>query len=168
MPVLYVFSGLPGAGKTTASQLFAQVKGVLHLRIDTVEQGLRDLCAVGVQGEGYELCYRIAADNLRLGLDVIADSCNPIELTRRAWEQVSIECGARHVNVQVVCSDLREHRRRVEGRESSIPGLAQPSWEAVQQREYDAWSTERIVIDTAAKLPAQCVDELMRALPGPG
>ena len=90
-PILYIFSGLPGSGKTTLSQRVAQSVHAVYLRIDTIEQALRELCSVEVQGEGYRLVYRIAADNLRVGMSVVADSCNPIELTRREWERVALD-----------------------------------------------------------------------------
>jgi hypothetical protein len=51
--------------------------------------------------------------------------------------------------VEVVCSDLREHRRCAEERVLDIPGLANPSWEQIQQRGYHAWERDRLVIDTA-------------------
>src|SRR5688572_30698345 len=89
LSTLYVFSGLPGAGKTVLSQQLATHFGAAYLRIDTIEQALRDICGINVQGEGYRLAYRIAADNLRLGVSVVADSCNPIELTRDEWEEVA-------------------------------------------------------------------------------
>src|SRR5262249_48240384 len=120
---LYVFSGLPGTGKTVLSQrLASQVKAV-HLRIDTVEQALRDLCGIVVEGQGYRLAYRVAADNLRLGVSVVADSCNPIELTREEWERLARDTQVRCVNIEVVCSDALEHRRRIETRRSSVAGL---------------------------------------------
>ncbi len=84
-PILYIFSGLPGSGKSTLSQMVAQQLRAVYLRIDTIEQGLRELCAIDAQSEGYRLAYRIASDNLRVGLSVVADSCNPVELTRREW-----------------------------------------------------------------------------------
>jgi hypothetical protein len=37
-------------------------------------------------------------------------------LTRREWESVALDAGARYVNIEVVCSNAREHRRRVEAR----------------------------------------------------
>ena len=40
---LYVFSGLPGVGKTSLSQRLAKMRKAAHLRIDTLEQALRDL-----------------------------------------------------------------------------------------------------------------------------
>jgi len=160
MPTLYVFAGLPGGGKTTLSRMLAQHIGATHLRIDTIEQALRDLCSFDVQGEGYRLAYRVAADNLRLGLDVIADSCNPIELTRNEWRQVAIDANATPIDVEVVCSDKVEHRRRVEGRASTVPGLKLPTWQEVESREYHPWSRDRIAIDTAGRSQNACFDEL--------
>src|SRR5262249_17263704 len=125
---LYIFSGLPGSGKRTLAQLLAQRIGAAHLRIDTIEQALRDLCSVDGQGEGYRLAYRVASDILNAGVSVVADSCNPIELTRREWEQVARHADARYVNIEVVCSDIRKHRERVETRVSTIPGLRLPTW----------------------------------------
>lgn len=162
-PVLYLFSGLPGTGKSTLAQLIAQRLKAVYLRIDTIEQGLIDLCAVDVQGEGYRLAYRIAADNLRQGMSVVADCCNPIELTRREWEQVARDAQARHVNIEVVCSDIAEHRRRIETRLCTVPGMKLPTWHDVMNREYDDWTTGRIVIDTS-KSVADCVAELLAGL----
>lgn len=45
--------------------LSQQIKA-FYIRIDTVEQGLRDLCNYKVEGEGYRLSYRLARDNLQL------------------------------------------------------------------------------------------------------
>lgn len=162
--ILYIFSGLPGSGKTSVSRLVARHLGAAHLRIDTIEQGLRDLCSFDVEGEGYRLAYRIAADNLRLGTSVVADSCNPLELTRREWENVAREAGVRYVNIEVVCSDSREHRRRVDTRAQDIAGLKQPTWDEVKKRTYDAWTVDRIVVDTAAKSVEDCVGELLARL----
>jgi len=136
----------------------------VHLRIDTIEQALRDLCSVQVKGEGYRLAYRIAADNLQLGLDVVADSCNPIEVTRREWEDVAITNGAQFVNIEAVCSDTDEHRRRVESRASDVPGLRLPTWDDVANREYHGWSRDRIIIDTAQRSADACFDSLVDEL----
>ena len=162
-PVLYIFSGLPGSGKTTLAQIVAQRVNAVYLRIDTIEQALRDLCSVNVQGEGYRLSYRVASDSLQLGMSVIADSCNPIELTRREWEQVALGAQADYVNIEVICSDKDEHRQRLETRISTVTGLSGPSWCEVENREYHRWTVERIVIDTANRSETECVDELLSA-----
>ena len=164
MPTLFIFAGLPGSGKTVLSQHLARQIGAVHLRIDTIEQALRELCGFNVEGEGYRLSYRIAADNLQLGMDVVADSCNPLELTRREWEQVANENAAQYVNIEVVCSDPVEHRRRVESRGSDIPGLRLPAWHEVETREYHEWTTDRIIIETAALTVEESCDALMEAV----
>ncbi len=164
MARLFIFSGLPGTGKTTLSKRLAQRLGAVHVRIDTIEQALRDLCGIQVEGEGYRLAYRIAADNLRLGLDVVADSCNPIALTRREWEQTALNSHANFVNIEVICSDSREHRRRIEQRRGDIVGLRLPTWENVVSRVYHPWLQDRLVIDTANRTEVDCLEALLASI----
>ncbi|HBA32564.1 MAG TPA: kinase [Gammaproteobacteria bacterium] len=163
-PSLYLFAGLPGVGKTTLAQALARASGLAYLRIDTMEQALRDLCHLKVEGEGYSLAYRVASDNLRQGVSVIADSCNPIALTRKAWRQVAVNAQANCVNIEVICSDLTEHRRRVNNRTSTIKGLQLPTWEQVEQRTYQPWQADRRVIDTAGKSAQESIAELLGLL----
>ena len=161
---LYIFSGLPGVGKSTLAQLLAARVQAAYLRIDTVEQGLRDLCGVFVQGEGYRLSYRLAGDNLRLGISVVADSVNPIILTRNEWNQVAIGAGCTFVNIEVLCSCKDEHRARVENRTSPVKNLILPQWEDVENREYDLWTKEIIGIDTFGKSEDESFEELLQKL----
>ncbi len=163
-PILYIFSGLPASGKSTLAQELSKSIGAIFLRIDTVEQGLRDLCSIDVTGVGYRLSYRIASDNLKLGNSVIADSCNPIELTRREWEKVALDQKAEFINIEVICTDRPEHKIRVENRKSEVVGLKLPNWEKVKAREYDPWCIERIVIDTSGKTIDSCVQELLASI----
>ena len=94
---------------------------------------------------------------------MIADSCNPIELTRREWERVALDAGVPStLNVEVVCSDVRQHRSRVESRLSDVPGLKLPSWSDVTSREDHQWTTDRLVIDTAGQSSQESQAELLR------
>jgi len=149
LPILYIFSGLPGTGKTTLAQRLAAETQGCYLRIDTIEQALRELCNANVQAEGYQFAYRVATDNLKLGMSVIADSCNPVEITRREWMQVALQEGVRYVNIEVCCSDKAEHQRRIKSRVGTVPGLKLPIWNDVVSREYESWVESRLEIDTA-------------------
>ena len=146
--MLVVFSGLPGVGKTTIARELAVSMGAVHLRIDTIEQALRN-AGSKVEGEGYSVAYAVAEDNLRLGRIVVADCVNPWPLTRDEWRSVADRAGVRTVDVEVVCSDLDEHRRRVESRSTDLPGHRLPTWTEVVERDYRPWSCKRLVIDTA-------------------
>ena len=163
-PTLYVFSGLPGTGKSTLAMRLAKRLAAAYLRIDTVEKALLDLCSFNAEGEGYRLSYRVAADNLRLGVSVVADSCNTMELTRREWQAVAAANGADCCDIEICCSDEAEHRRRVETRDGGSEGLYIPSWTEVQNREYEPWQSDRTVVDTAGKTVDESFDELMTLL----
>ncbi|WP_036233575.1 AAA family ATPase [Marinobacterium litorale] len=160
-PMLYIFSGLPGVGKSTLAKALAKRIGAVYLRVDTVEQAIRDLCDVQVEGEGYSLSYRLASDNLKIGNDVVADSCNPIKLSRMEWVQVAEKSGAYFLNIEMVCSDRSEHRQRVETRAPEVEGLTLPTWEQVKKREYHSWHCSRMVIDTASRSVHECVEQIM-------
>lgn len=159
-PILFILSGLPGSGKSTLSQFLAKKYKIPYIQIDTIEQGLRDLYHIEVVTEGYELSYRIAAEQLRLGVNIIVDSCNPINLTRITWETVAKNNHSVVINIEVICSDKKEHRHRIENRIVDIEHLKSPTWEDVENRVYHSWESERIIIDTAHKSIEECQKEL--------
>jgi hypothetical protein len=72
--------------------------------------------------------------------------------------------GRRFCNIEVICSDRREHRRRVETRAAEVAGLKLPTWQDVESREYHAWTVDRIVVDTAGRSAAECADDLLSTL----
>jgi predicted kinase len=164
MPTLIVFSGLPASGKSSIARALAQKIGAIWLRIDSIEQAIQDSGVVtgSLDDAGYRAAYAVAEDNLRLGHDVIADSVNPWMLTRDAWRATGIRASALVLEVETVCSDREEHRRRVESRASEAPSLILPDWEAVIRRDYHAWNRNHVTIDTAENDVAACV-ELIRA-----
>ena len=145
--------------------LLAKRLAAAYLRIDTVEQALLDLCSFNAEGEGYRLSYRVAADNLHLGVSVVADSCNTMELTRREWQAVAAANGANCSDIEICCSDEAEHRRRVETRDGGSQGLYVPSWTEVQNRRYEPWQSDRVVVDTAGKTIDESFNALLAQLP---
>src|SRR5262245_25927565 len=161
--MLVVLSGLPGVGKTTIARELARALDAVSLRIDTIEQALRN-AGVKVEGEGYAVAYAVCEDNLRLGRTVVADCVNPWPLTRNNWHAVADRAGAQVVDVEIVCSDASEHRRRVESRSPDIAGHRLPMWTEVVGRDYRPWDGERLIVDTARLNPAECVETILSAL----
>ena len=149
--MLLILSGLPATGKTTIALALARRLQAVHVRIDSIEQAIRDSGVVraSIDDAGYRVGYAVAEDNLRLGLIVIADSVNPLPITRAAWREAGARAGKRAVEVEIVCSDPGEHRRRVESRVADITGHALPTWADVVARDYQPWDRDLIRIDTA-------------------
>ena len=157
--MLIIFGGLPGVGKTAIAAELARLTGALHIRIDSIEQAIRASGVVSqpIDDVGYRVAYAVAEDNLRIGRTVIADSVNPLHLTRQAWAAVANRARVKAIEIEVTCSDGNEHRRRVETRTSDIPGLKLPAWGEVIGREYHRWDGEHLVIDTADRTIEQNV-----------
>lgn len=162
-PCLYILGGLPGSGKSTLAQALARHLGAVWLRIDTLEQSLRNQGLPVAADEGYQLAYALARDNLRLGLSVVADSVNPIAITRHAWRQVALDVSCAYRAIEIVCSDAVEHRQRLQQRPDTVPGLKRTSWQAVLAREYDAWP-EALSLDTAGESAAESLQRLLALL----
>lgn len=164
-PLLFILSGLPATGKSTLAQSLARRYGAVWLRIDTIEQALREAGLHDLTDEGYRLAYALAADNLRVGNHVIADCCNPIPLTRHQWMQTAAEAHSLPIAIEIICSDCAEHRQRVENRPTTVAGMRLPSWDEVIQREYIPWNDATcIVIDTAHRTVEASVLELLEAI----
>ena len=162
--MLIVLSGLPGVGKTTIARELARSLPAVHLRIDSIEQALRQ-AGVIVEGEGYAVAHAVAADNLRAGRTVVGDCVNPWPLTRDEWRALAEQVGVPVVEIEVVCSDQAEHRRRVESRAADIAGHRVPTWQDVVERDYRAWDRPRVVVDTARQTVPESVRAIVSALP---
>ena len=166
-----IFAGLPGTGKSTIAHQLAECLGAMYLRIDTIEHAIRSSGILppetGVGPAGYITAYQIAADNLRLGRSVIADSVNPLKLTRQAYRHIAQEAGIGFLEVEVICTDVDMHRNRVETRQTDVEGLEKPSWEQVEARRYEPWDRPHLVLNTAFLSVDQSIERIVAALNGP-
>lgn len=166
--MLIIFGGLPGVGKTTIARMLAGRIKAVYLRIDTIEVALKHsvLNIKEVEDAGYVVAYALAEDNLRMGHIVVADSVNPINLTRQAWREVAHSSGKPFLEVEICCSDKTTHQMRVEGRKADIAGHELPTWEKVQGRDYHNWEHPQLRLDTAILTPEQCVDTIIASMAG--
>ena len=163
--MLIILSGLPGVGKTTIAREVARRLGAVHLRIDSIEQAIRESgIATSVDDAGYRVAYAVAEEHLRLGRRVVADSVNPWPITRDAWADVAKRAGCPALEIELLCSDPEEHRRRVERRTPDIPGFVLPTWQEVVDRDYRPWNRDRLVVDTAGAGPDRGVEQLLDAV----
>jgi predicted kinase len=165
-PTLIIFGGLPATGKTTIALELAHQTGAVYLRIDSIEQAIRDSTAIrgSIDDAGYRVGYAVAEDNLRLGQTVIADSVNPLQLTRDAWIGAADRASAVAIEVEIICSDPEQHRQRAETRLTRVAGLRLPTWHDIVARKYEPWRRKHIVIDTAGRSPGESIQQLREVL----
>ena len=150
-PTLIIFSALPGCGKTTLAKRLAQEYGFLHVRLDTIEQSMLRTASdfIDENGTGYDIAYHIALDNLQLDQSVIADTVNSMLITQNAWRDIAETANARYFEVELICSDKSEHKRRVEMRKADIQGHDVPTWQDVQKRDFARIEAPDLIIDTS-------------------
>jgi len=138
--------------------------GAIYLRIDTIERAIaQSYGAASICDKGYRVAYALAEDNLRLGRTVIADAVNPLKITRKDWRRVAERADARIIEIEIMCSDPLEHRRRIETRVVDFP----VTWDQVVTRTYEAWCGDRISIDTAGQSIAESYTRLSALVSDP-
>lgn len=160
--MLIVFAGLSGTGKTTLSKVLAEKLNAVYLRIDTIEQAILNssLKTKSVEESGYFIAHDVAQDNLKMGKVVVVDCVNPIEEARNSWVSLAQKLEKNIFQIEIVCSNEKEHRRRIEERIADISNHKLPAWSDVIEAKYDKWSSDRLVIDTAERKIKDCVEDI--------
>ncbi|WP_078291351.1 AAA family ATPase [Mycobacterium sp. D16R24] len=147
-PLLVVFAGLPGSGKTTVARGLADDLSATFLRVDTIEAAINStLSSCERSPVGYVAAQWVAEDQLRGGRPVVVDACNNLRVAREMWKELARRTAADLRWVKVICSDSVEHRRRVEERQGDWPGQGDPTWAEVQAREWEPFVEPRLLID---------------------
>jgi predicted kinase len=157
--MLIVIGGLPGTGKTSLASGLARVLDAMHVSVQTIERAIRVSTSIAdaVGSVGYDVAYALAEDNLRLGRSVVADGVNPLAATRARWRAVATRAAVAFVDVEVICSDAVEHRRRVEAGRRDIGRRSVPTSDEIMALQYEPWAGEHTVIDTARRPVDECV-----------
>jgi len=157
MQMLIIFSGLPGAGKTTLGEHAARQLGAALLSKDVIEAALwrSEIGAADRSGwAAYEVMTALAAQQLRLGRSVVLDSVAGTESIRATWLTIAADM---HVDVRIVeciCSDQAIHRARMGGRDRGIVEWPELSWDDVERvsARYEPWHHPRLILDAVRPL----------------
>jgi len=88
---------------------------------------------------------------------VIADSVNPIAITRDSWAAVARQAGCSLCEIEVHCPDKSGHRARVEARAVSN------DWAAVEARTYEPWPRPVLRLNSAALSVDEAVSTILTA-----
>lgn len=135
MATLLMFKGHPGTGKTTLARELHQVLGwPLVVRDEIKDQLLAEgvpLAEVGARS--YAVLWARLAELLDAKTSVICDTNinQPLALTH--LERLAAIEGVRIVVLECICSNRREHRRRLDRRKVlNLPGYWIDSWDKYQ------------------------------------
>lgn len=163
---LISLSGLPGVGKTTIARVLASNIHATHLRIDTIEQAIRRSSnfAPKIDESGYLVAFSIAKENLINGVSVISDSVNPLMKTRDKWVSIAREANVEILEVELISTEIKIHKYRIENRRSDIENHQLPKWTDLEKLDYQTWTRERVVINTAINTPDECVKTIYEQL----
>lgn len=153
--MLVVFGGLPGVGKTTIAASVARQTGASFVRVDAIETGLALAVAdpsLAGGTAGYLIGNQIVRSMLLERLNVVVDAVNPVAAARQGWIDLASELDINHLLVEVTCSDLRLHRRRIEDRRADLPRHDMPTWNDVTRLAYEPWPDVDMVVDSAERI----------------
>ncbi|MWB99283.1 AAA family ATPase [Agromyces sp. MMS17-SY077] len=152
-------AGLPGTGKSTIAGIIGARLGAQVVSVDPIESAILGAGIEADQPTGlaaYLVAERIAEDVLDTGRSVIVDAVNAVEAARLQWRDLAARAGVRLRVIEVICSDEKLHRERLEARERNLPHLEVITWRAVEQRidGYGAWT------GPSAALPRTTIDSV--------
>lgn len=152
-----MLSGLPGSGKSAIADQLGRRLPAAVLSVDPIEAAI---CRCGITQSfetgvaAYEVAAVLAEDQLGLGLSVIADAVNALEIVRSMWRRAAHNTDAPVTVIEVICSDPDLHRSRLANRVRDIDGFPEPTWDEVMacRDEWEEWTEERLVLDTIEAL----------------
>lgn len=165
-PLLIVFAGLPGTGKTTLARRLSRQRGSCYLRVDVAETVLAN-AGLAVATHGYTMIQELAISNLMLGQDVVVDAVNAVPAARAGWREAASRGGADLGVIETVLHDSTEHQRRIMERAADIPGHTPPTWPEVLDLKWVPWDVERdgprLLLETSSSETAW--GQLLAAIP---
>jgi predicted kinase len=157
MSLLVLMSGLPGVGKSAIADALGERLPAVVVSVDEIEaamlrSGIDRPFETGLAA--YNAGAAIAEHQLRLGLSVIADAANYLEVGRQIWCAAAESAGGDVKVLEVVCSDERAHRARLASRRRGLEPFPEPTWADIERwrAETEPWSRDRLTLDSAVPL----------------
>jgi predicted kinase len=153
-PQVVVFTGLPGTGKSTMAEQVARALGAPAFAGDWLLGALKPhgvltgLDRPTFLAMYYDLLSTLMNRQLMLGQSAVMDCLVSDELADR-WHQAAQQYGARFHVIECICTDIAEHRRRVETRRRDIPGWHEVGWDHVERMrlEYPPLTVPHLTLD---------------------
>jgi predicted kinase len=152
-PLVIIFSGLPGTGKTRLAEGIARKLGVPVFSVAWLLGALARFGVLERADRGamaYALVVNLVEHQLRLGQSAIVDGMVGSDPVRRRLRELAELHGATVRVIECVCSDEGLHRARIEARSDPVPGWPDPGWDhVVDVRElYEPWTEKRLILDS--------------------
>jgi predicted kinase len=168
-----VFTGLPGAGKSSIAEAVARELGIPVFAKDWLEATLIrcELQPIGngppLSSAGYQLLTILAERQLQLGQSVILDSVASTLTIRATWRALAQTYQAEWRVIECICSDEATHHHRMTVRQRSIPGWHELDWSEVERVKayYVPWDEERLILDAVNPLEENVAAALRYLLP---
>lgn len=147
-----VFTGLPGAGKSTYAELISKKLQIPIFSVDPIESSILKSGISRSFETGYAaylVAEKLADEHLKLGMSVIIDAVSPVIEARKMWQELSTKYGA---NLRIIECILDEkiHEERIKSRVRNIYGIPEVEWNDVkiQKENFLKWDVERLVLNT--------------------
>jgi predicted kinase len=159
-PIIVVFTGLPGTGKSTLAELTGRRLGAPVFSGDwllgSMKPAHRQLARLD-QAAYHDLYLSVLTSlvtrQLMLDQSGVAD-CVLADAEIAQWIALAGEYGATLAVIECVCSDEVTHRSRVKGRVRGIPGWHEIDWDHVEHMRSEVGSirADRLVVDAVVPL----------------
>jgi len=156
-PILVIFTGVPGTGKTTLADHAAQWLRAPLFSKDELEVTLWR-SGIGRDANSgwaaYELLTTLAIAQLRHRQSAILDSVATLERIRSPWRALAAEFAVPLRIVETTCTDEAIHCSRLSLRQRGIPGWPELTWDEAMRiaRNFEPWTDERLVLDAIEPL----------------